>query len=200
MSGMKRALITAVLAVAVLSLAKNGSAQYGTMGAVKVFFNQPLDHLEPGTCLGYGVLDTLYVGAWNFTEPFTGIEFQVDDTGLSDLSDVLLLLDDVAVADAFSGSSAFGISLYWDEPVYATDLVVIHMLQVMWLCDDCGDTPGEQYLIGVEPHPSTAGSYVEATRWPDGTTIVALGLGNAICPKTIGTETTSWGSVKALYR
>jgi hypothetical protein len=169
---------------------------------VAVFFSEEPDFQTPGICQGWGVLDTFYVAAWNFSEPFDGIEFRVEGGGNPPYPFVILA--DITLADSVYGISTNGISLFWDEPVYAyaQEPVVIHMLQVMWSCNDCDDVLPEykHSRVDVQPHPSAEGSFVEARRWPDGATIEALGLANIVCPAPLKTEKSTWGAIKALYR
>jgi len=193
MSRISKALVAAVLVVGCATGAAN--AQWG---GVQVVFGDDPNYFLTGPTLGYckgiAVIDTLSVVAFNISEPISGISFRMD-------YDFQLMMQyaDIVLADSSSGYLSAGIELFWNEPVYASEPTIIHKIQVVWTCADCDLQDGNVPLT-VYPHPSASGSFVEATRWPDGEIINVLGLTSIVCPETIGVEQSTWGAIKALYQ
>jgi len=50
----------------------------------------------------------------------------------------------------------------------------------------------------VDPHPGTG--LLQAIEWNTFRTVQGVGMTSLVCPWLIGTEATSWGHVKSLYR
>jgi hypothetical protein len=194
MSRISKALVAAVLVVS--SVAGVVHAQHGSSPFVYVTFDGSLDQ-NYGFCKGIAVIDTLSVVAFNIPEPISGIAF-----GWTSNAPIHTWGDpDIVLADSSLGYSTYGIELFWNEPVYAVEPTIIHKLQVVWLCDDCDIYPTGEYSVTILPHPSASGGFVEATRWPDGATINALGLTSLVCPTGIvRTGQSTWGAIKALYQ
>ena len=185
---MKKVLVVA-FAVAI-GISAMANAQ---VGRVQVYFDEGLQFTSwhcPAAPIG-SVTQTLYVVAENFGIWMAGIEYQIF------YPTQLMFLGDVMVPDAMPlGESPSGIQISFLTPLDAHTKVVVQMVTVLWLCDNCGPA-NENAPIIVMPYPGQA--WVRAWRWPDLHFVYGVGMTSFICWVDPVQETT-WGQVKALYQ
>lgn len=177
---MKKLFLTcAVLAGLMLSF----TAASAQTPIVQVVFDEGLN-AQTKVCQ-MGSIDSLHVVARNFNIWMVGIEFAIQyPSGIS-------MLGEKVYSDLKIGSTPMGISLVWQTPQNA--FVPVKLMTVTYVCNVCyPDSP-----IDVVPHYQSG--YVRATRYPDNEFVYGMGWRSIFCPYEIPVETTTWGSVKALY-
>ncbi len=141
-------------------------------------------------CKAAATFDTLEVVAQNFNTWFVGVDFSIN------YSDALLWYEDIVPADLWIGSSEYGIAIVWQIPQNGFNPIVVLRTSVLWTgtCH-CGAPPQVVTVggyIGL-PHPM-------AVRWPDYQEFDVLGATSSICAEPVSVHSTTWGSIKALYR
>ena len=175
-----------LVALSVVSLASAVSAQ---VPIVQVYLDAELQTIHR-KCPPFGTEDTLYVAASNFPWPIADIEYRVETYG-----NFAILEDLLPVGYSSDGYSATGIRVSFNGPVDASGTIVVQRILGGWFCNDCGG-PTFPY-IAVKPHPDSG--KIQATRWPNLVKIEGTGGFNALCGD-IAVESSTWGSIKALYR
>jgi len=185
---MKTVLTVFALLLTVSVLIPTASAQVPTIG---VYFDEGLTNTSL-QCQGSGVLDTLYVGGKNFGTWISTVEYRVDFAGKA-----LIPLAEFMVDGALSLGQCHstGITITWPLPQAGFDQFVIEKILVMWQCDTC---PGNwDDAIAVQPHQGSG--QLQAIEWQSFDTISAT-ADIAVACGLVGTEESTWGKVKALYR
>lgn len=182
---MKKVLAVA-LAIALMTLAFSASAQ---VPYVQVFFDDYAT-VESMDCPGAGA-GQLSVFAMNWNMWIGAIEYMVS------LPPALSFMGDVLEPGVLSiGNSVSGIALSYPVPGDGYAPYRTQRMNVWWNCSDCTGYADQQ--IVVLPNPLSG--LVQAVRWPDLAVFVGVGMTSTICPVTIPTEESTWGSVKSLYQ
>ena len=148
-------------------------------------------------CAAPNTLVQLYVVLENWTQPFSAIDFTIDYG-----SGLYWAWDDLAYPDGTVtiGNSLSGIAIAWGtcclpDPSSGRTLVLKPWVLATNHCVPYAPVRvhGFGYGSSVEkPYPTVV-------RYPDFTEVAVAGLDSYMCP-IIAVESTTWGSVKALYR
>jgi hypothetical protein len=145
--------------------------------------------ITDAVCPGFGLVDTLYVVASNFSVPIVDVEYQI--LGFGSFSPLFDILPSGFTATGFSGA---GINVSFGGPADATGLFLVERIGGGWFCADC---TGPILTLSVVPHPDSG--KIQATAWPTLSKIEAAGGINILCT-SIPVRETTWGKVKALFR
>jgi hypothetical protein len=144
---MKRILIISGL---VLFLASASLTPVHATGHIALYFDQELTQVWdecPAAPLG-SVLDTLYIAISGFSSPIEGIEYRVlyppEITWISDVT------SDRGLA---IGSTDYGLSMAFFEPLDAYSPVIIQEILILWNCDEC--EPYNTIPIEIAAHPAS---------------------------------------------
>jgi len=191
---MKKAL-AGVLAVAMAGVMA-GSA-IAQVPNVQVYFN-PAHTETQAFCPGVPpVLPTeLYVVMNNWNMNVTGVDFSISyPPSLIWVGDTL----PDPVTSIYIGSSPTGIGIAYANCCFQDGFQAIEVLRplVMWGPCDCNQGPQALVVGGYTPLGKTQPS---AIRREDFAEFSGIGMTSLVCPVGVATESTTWGSVKALYR
>jgi hypothetical protein len=138
---------------------------------------------------GVGVVDSLYVIAYNLNCLVTGIEFQVL------FPPAMTWIADVCVQPVTFGTTASGLAMGWAIPQDGFKAINVATVIFQWTIGNCAVT---NIPIPVVGHPLFAAD----PRWScfqNPNIFTAVGDTGIICP-TVPVEESTWGKVKALYR
>ncbi len=183
---MRTRVFSAVFALALMIVlvgAASGQTPY-----MAVYFDQ-YHTQETKDCPGF-VIDTWYVAAVNFNTFITGADFAIQ------YPPAVLWIADLNLPPVVIGNTLTGISMGWALPKNGYGVFEMCRVQVLWNCDHCAD-PYLDNLVRVIPNPMTG--FLGVTDFPNFNLVPGIGLTTVICPRTIPTEDTTWGQVKALY-
>jgi hypothetical protein len=141
-------------------------------------------------CPPVTTIDTLYVVASGFTSPITDIEYSVNLYG-----NFVFFQDLIPAGFSGTGYSGVGMRVDFGGPINVVGKVLVQRIFGAWSCQPCGG--GFIPFIVVEPH--NVSGKIQATRWPDLAKIEADGGINPLCG-VLPVASSTWGSIKALYR
>jgi hypothetical protein len=161
---------------------------FGQTPYIGVYFDSGYSE-EARSCAGIGVLDTLYVGAFNFNRFLGGAEFAVH------YPPALTWISDLATPPATINNTPTGISMGFPAPQNGFSPVPLCQVLVIWNCDGCGDPFVADALRVI---PSFWTGFLGAVDYPGFNLVPAVGLTALICP-LVPTVDTTWGRVKAIY-
>jgi hypothetical protein len=137
---------------------------------------------------GVGVVDSLYLIAYNFNCLVTGIEWQIL------FPPEMAWIADIDVQPVKFGDSPVGAAMGWALPQDGFKGINVATVIFQWLVGSCGAPNSPVVVVGhplFDPQPRYTCF---------GTPIIsgAVGLTGLICP-TVPVEETTWGKVKSLY-
>jgi hypothetical protein len=161
---------------------------------ITIYFDDLLQETQ-GFCEDHFVTETdqLYVVCNNFNMFMSTIEFGLDFNAPG----ALTYLGDVHLPGALAlGTSPTGVTITYPLPQNAFDPFICMLIDVLWLCDDCG-VAGGPWALSIVPHPGTG--VVQGIEWQTFRVVNGVGMTSLVCPGIISTEETSWGAIKALY-
>lgn len=193
--------LAVVFVVAIMSLGFSASAQ---VPFVQVYFDNwgSVDQMDcpPASDPCWpNCYVMLSVYALNFNMWIQAIEYQIS------YPSALQFFGDQANPGALMiGSSTTGISITYPVPGDATGPFRTQQVFMKWNCSPGTppdmDCPVPDSKIIVNAHPSNPTGQVEALRYPDLASLTAVGMTSTVCPVTVATKETTWGSVKSLYK
>jgi hypothetical protein len=201
---MKRALAV-VLAVAFVGLMAAGAT--AQVPFCQVYFDADYNETQ-AFCRPPGTFADLYVAFLNWNMFVGAVDYSIDfppavffagettNTGVNDL------VIGSSNSDGGGGPGSGGIAIAWNLPQNGFQPLLASTVHVIWT-GACNCVPGGTQAIVVKGyHYAEVGGKAQPSgvRWPDYAELDAVGMTSLICPEGVGTEETTWGGIKALYR
>lgn len=143
-------------------------------------------------CRGWLVPDTLDVVAYHFNMYLSTVEFGIERPTI-----YALYMGDVHIPGALWMGRSFveGVWITYPRPLNAFEPVVVMRSAILWVCNGCNHSVMD--IIRVVPNQSS--DLLRAIEWHTLRVVEGYGAWSYICGY-VGTEQTTWGKVKALYR